>query len=69
MHFLIGGRTNDCDTTMTEQEYCFIIGVKETEIDNLDKLNKQLTKDLEAARAQLKGLTRDGNSTVQPDLS
>lgn len=49
---------------MTEQEYCFIIGVKEAEIYQLDKLNKQLTKDLEAARAQLEGLARDRNRPV-----
>ena len=49
---------------MTEQEYCFIIGVKESEIYNLDKINKQLTKDLEAARAQLEGLARDRNDPL-----
>jgi hypothetical protein len=46
---------------MTTQEYCFIIGVKEIEIYNLTKERDQLTKELEAARAQVKELARDGN--------
>ena len=46
---------------MTEQEYCMIIGIKEVEIYNL-------TKHLEAARAQLKELARDRNDPVQPHL-
>lgn len=49
---------------MTEQEFCLIIGVKEVEIYNLTKTNAQLTKDLEAARAQLEELARDRNRPV-----
>lgn len=52
---------------MTENEYCLIIGIKETEIYNLTKMNTELKKDLEAARAQLKGQARDGNSTLLAD--
>ena len=49
---------------MTEQEYCLIIGIKEVEIYNLTRQHTQLTKDLEAARAQLKELARDRNDPV-----
>jgi hypothetical protein len=49
---------------MTEQEYCLIVGIKEVEIYNLTKQTTQLTKDLEAARAQLEELARDRNSPV-----
>lgn len=53
---------------MTEKDYCIIIGVKETAIYELTNELTQAKKELEAARAQLKGLARDGNGTLQPDL-
>lgn len=63
---------------MTEKDYCLIIGIKESEIYSLhqentrlkqrleanDKENDTLTKDLEAARAQLEGLARDRNDPL-----
>lgn len=53
---------------MTEKDFAIIIGCKEIDIYQRDMRIAELTKELEAARAQLKGLARDGNSTVQPDL-
>ena len=50
---------------MTEKDYCLIIGLKECEIYALTQRNVMLTKDLEAARAQLqKEQARDGNDPV-----
>jgi hypothetical protein len=49
---------------MTEKDYCIIIGAKEAHIYELTQQNHHLTKDLEAARAQLKELARDRNSPV-----
>lgn len=54
---------------MTEKDYCIIIGVKESQLYELSNELTQTKKDLEAARAQLKGLDRDGNSSLQPHLS
>ena len=54
---------------MTEKDYCIIIGSKEAHIYELTQLNFNLTKDLEAARAQLKELARDRNDTLQSPLS
>lgn len=58
------GRSNDCDAAMTEKDYCIIIGVKEAAIYELTNELTQAKKELEAARAQLKGLARDGNDTL-----
>lgn len=52
---------------MTEKDFYIVIGIKESEIYTLSNINAQLTKDLEAARAQLKGQARDGNSTLLSD--
>lgn len=54
---------------MTEKDLYIIIGIKESQIYTLSHRVDVLTSDLEAARAQLKELARDGNHTVQPDLS
>lgn len=54
---------------MTEKDLYIIIGIKEAQIYTLSHRVDALTSELEAARAQLKELARDGNSTVQPDLS
>lgn len=52
---------------MTEKDYCIIIGVKETQLYELSNELTQAKKDLEAARAQLQGVTRDGNHTLLSD--
>jgi hypothetical protein len=49
---------------MTEKDYCIIIGSKESYIYELTQRNYQLTKDLEAARAQLEELARDRNDPL-----
>jgi hypothetical protein len=49
---------------MTEKDFAILLGCKEMDIYRRDMHIAQLTKDLEAARAQLKELARDGNSPV-----
>jgi len=49
---------------MTEKDYCIIIGVKESQLYELTNELTQTKKELEAARAQLKGLARDGNDPL-----
>ena len=53
---------------MTEKDYAIIIGCKEIDIYQRDMRIAQLTTDLEAARAQLEGLARDRNDTLQQNL-
>lgn len=52
---------------MTEKDYCLIIGIKESEIYTLSAELTRTKQELEAARAQLKGQARDGNSTLLAD--
>lgn len=51
---------------MTVDDFYKLIGIKEVEIYSLATLNAALTKDLEAARAQLQQeQARDRNGTLQ----
>lgn len=52
---------------MTEKDYCIIIGVKESQLYELSNELAMTKKELEATRAQLKGLARDGNGTLLTD--